>query len=257
MTDTLVFLLVLFFFVNGFVKGFLRTVLGPISLVITMIAASYYYTQTQNLLSTFIIGILGPIFIRMLLTLLLSIFDIAFKNKEESISLPSRMAGALINVLWGSAYILMALFFITLLPFSYPKLQAAQEDIKSSLIYRVTNKYTDSMEPLQALKINEVMTGLQDVHVVERVRDSEEYKNLIDNPSFKEFFASEDIQQLIDKQDIKGLMNSPQIQSLLADKDALRKIMDLNKKIISEKNAEIEGMLNKSILDEEPGDVEE
>jgi hypothetical protein len=244
MIDITFLLFVLFFFVNGFVKGFLRTILGPITLIITVFAAYYYYSQTQNLLTSFLIGFLGPIFLRILFFLILNIFDLALSKKAENISLLSRLSGGLINTFWGGAYIIAAIYFLAIVPISHPKVKALQENINSSLIFKIIDKQTQNYEPMKAFQIKDVLSGLQDPKVIERVKESGEFKELSDSPAFQNFFDNPEVQTLLDNQDIPGLMKSPELQSLISDKDALKKIMDLNKKIIEEKNSEIEGLLN-------------
>jgi uncharacterized membrane protein required for colicin V production len=149
-TDTVIRLILIYFALRGFFKGFIAILIGPISLVLGLIISFSYYSKTHDLIKTSLVGILGPIIINLCLSLAFKVWKVTFA-KDESPSLTSRFAGAAFSVLWGGAYLAMFLFFIAMVPPSFPKLGAIQQNVSESQSYHLVKEWTRTIKPLAAL----------------------------------------------------------------------------------------------------------
>ena len=99
-TDYIMFVALLFFFINGWRKGVLKTLLAPIALIVGCLTAFLYYQQTHNIAITLSIGVFSPFVLRILASLILKLWDKA-TNKNIPPSILSKVFGSTLGVLWS------------------------------------------------------------------------------------------------------------------------------------------------------------
>jgi len=115
LTDVIVRILVFYFLCRGAQKGFLRTLLGPFSLILACIIGFIYYAQTQKFFTSFFIAILGPFLFTFTFSFVLQAWNATVNNKK-SVSIPSRLAGALVSLLWRGTHLAITLSLIASAP---------------------------------------------------------------------------------------------------------------------------------------------
>lgn len=243
MTDAVVRLAILYFAVRGFFKGFLQTLIPPISLLVGLVTSFYFYSQGKDLFKTMLVSIICPIVVNILLSLSLKFWKTTF-GQNASPSWGSRTAGALVSVFWSGIYLALCLILIVILPdLPFEKFRNIQKDVSASQSYQVVKNLTQNIKPLAALNTKDVFEILQNPEKMQQVEKTEEFKQLLDDRAFKEFLSDPEIATQLQNQDINSLMNNPQFQALLRDQNLFKKILALDQRIIEEKNREIESAL--------------
>ena len=71
--DGVVLFLLLYYILRGYNSGFLRSILGPVSLVAGAISGYLYYLKTDQVVVAFLICIISPFIIHFVLSILLRI----------------------------------------------------------------------------------------------------------------------------------------------------------------------------------------
>jgi len=237
-TDTIVRLALLLFAVQGFFKGFLAVLIGPLALLLGVFSSVYYYARTEDIIKTLVVSIAAPILINILLSLVLKIWKITF-GKNGSLSWQSRVSGATISAAWGGIYLGMLLLLLAMLPTAVPQMQKIKDDVTHSGSSRLVTHLTRHIKPLAALNTTDVLETLRDPQKMEWVQKTEQFQDLQSHEGFKNFLEDPAIAEQIRNQDINGLLKNPKFKSLLTDKDLMKKLMAMNQKIIEEKSDEV------------------
>jgi len=71
-----IFIALLFFGLWGWLKGFLKSIIGPFSLLIGITFSIIYFAKTKNFVLSLGISIVGPIIINIIIGLLMRILKI-------------------------------------------------------------------------------------------------------------------------------------------------------------------------------------
>ena len=108
MTDIIVLSCSLLLIARGASRGFLRSLLGPVALLIATVASIIYYQVTKNALISLLIGLIGPIVVQMAFNLVLRSFG-GLAKSEAKLTPPSRMVGAALTLIWGWIFIILLL----------------------------------------------------------------------------------------------------------------------------------------------------
>ena len=118
-TDSIVVALTLYFLYRGWSRGLLRTLVGPIALLIGCLMAFIYYTQNHNIIMAFVISIVAPPILNIFFSLTLAVWHKMTKT-ENPVSPASRAWGAGLCALWGDVNILLIIILIALAPLNTP-----------------------------------------------------------------------------------------------------------------------------------------
>ena len=179
-TDYIVFGLLLFYFFRGYSLGLLRTLLGPISLFLGTVASFIYYIKTSNVLISLVIGIVGPVAINILLSLILKFSKKISPDQKSFFSLRRLLAG-LINASWYGAIIAITLVLLVIIPYPVKWFQRTQDDIVSSISYRVLYQLFPKNMITAKKQIDMSLKLLHDPSVAEKIENTQEYRDFIDN----------------------------------------------------------------------------
>ena len=110
-TDSIMLGALLLFFFNGWRKGFLKTLLGPITLIIGCLIAYYHYQQTQNIAVSISICVFSPFALKILASMMLNLWNKAVNNAAP-LSTASKVLGSIVGVLWSGSYLALLLVMI-------------------------------------------------------------------------------------------------------------------------------------------------
>jgi len=238
-TDTIMLAALLLFFIKGWHKGALKTLLGPIALIVGCLIAFKYYQQTHNIAISLSIGIFSPFALRILASLILKLFNKAV-NKNESLSLSSKVFGSVFGVLWSGSYLVMTLILIGLIPLKVTWFEKIQNDVIASKSYTTINQFMDKNTPSISGSINTITALIENPAKIQKFRSSKEFETLIEDDTFQEIFSDEELAEQIQNKDYGKLLANPKIQSIMQDEQLLEKMFALNKKIMEESLDEIE-----------------
>ena len=114
-TDSVVLALTLYFLYRGWSRGLLRTLVGPIALIVGCLGAFIYYAQTHNIIVAFIISIVAPLILNIFFSVALAVWRKNDQNRKPDLPGQPRL-GAGLCALWGGINILLIIVLIALIP---------------------------------------------------------------------------------------------------------------------------------------------
>ena len=236
-TDAISAAVTLGFAYNGWLKGFLRIALGPLSLIVATIVSYVYYRSSQNILIALLLGVIGPFVMEYALQ-----FALRTWNKNISRNMPpsviSRTVGAGLSFLWGAGIIVLTVVLITVIPFQsgFRPLQNLQQDVRNSFIYSRLPSFGKRIPGVQ--QTDTAMNMLGNAEVIERIQSSEEFKTLTDDPKIKEIIKDEDTIKAIEHKDLGKLLTNQKFLKLLQDPKLIQKMMSLQSEIMPQPQAQ-------------------
>jgi len=235
-TDYIIVAAILYLFYKGWSKGLLRTLLGPLSLVICCVAGFAYYQKTQNLSISLLISIIGPFILTMLTSLGLKFWRKAVSDKTAP-SLSSSLMGSMFSILWGGSYIVLILFTIKMIPpqvFSFRSVwyEKVQNDVTSSKSYAILDGLIKDRMPAASLDLKKIALMMQDPSFIEQFESTEEFQNLVEDKRLKAIFSDEETAELIRSKNYIKILSNPKIQAVFQDQELLEKMFALNKRIM-------------------------
>jgi uncharacterized membrane protein required for colicin V production len=219
--DALVVFLVIIFFAQGWNKGLLRSLIGPVSLIVMGGVSMTYFRQTSNLIHSLLIGILGPVILSIACSVLLQLWH-KFVDRGEPAFWLSRLLGGVFSLAWGMGMLFLCLILLMLLPLnSIPRLRDLKENIATSLSYTLVNKYFHD--------IQDTLEVLQSQTDPEALQSHPEFEALQENEKIQAILSDNEIMQQIRNQDIPKLLANPKIVEVLQDEQLMNKFISLHK----------------------------
>ncbi|MBF0483891.1 MAG: CvpA family protein [Candidatus Omnitrophica bacterium] len=246
LTDKIVVVILTIYFLIGWQRGFFKAIIGPIAFIVGTLISAVYYFETKNLIIAVIIGIIAPLVLGV-------IFSILFRpppkdkddNSSPTISFVNRAAGGLICAAWSGGMAILCIILVTLIPSNFKPLASIKKDISSSQTYRIVNKLSGHRLKKTVLDIDMFNNLVKSEKVQEDMQKSEAYKNLMDDPSVKSILNDAKTLESIQKKDIKSLIGNPKILAIMNNPDLIGKLMQFQKEIIEKNSAESSKQLNK------------
>ena len=233
--DYFVLVSFLYFMTRGYKQGFLKTIIGPISLIICGILGYYYYHVREELLRSLFIISFGPFLFAIGIHILLRVWDTVSLDKDEKISALSRFLGSCFCLLWRGPLLLITLLLLTLLPSGeFGWLANFQDKIFNSYSYQIMKGITQDQLPT-ADGITKVLGAMRDPEKVGKMRASQEYQNIMKEPEFAEFIEDEKVKRLIDEKNLTALISHPKMRALLNNKTVMQNVIKINKQLLTEK----------------------
>jgi len=231
-TDYIVLAMLLYLFCKGWTKGFLKTLLGPFSLVLGCIAGLIYYQKTQNIPIALVICVIGPFFINLLILVGLKLLQKAEDGKPPKLPISSRLLGSIVSLLWGGSYLVIMLFLIAIVPLKIAAFDRVQQDVLASRSYGLISSWTKNKVPAAHYDIGKIQKLLEDPASMEQFEDSAEYKALADDEILRSILEDEETAEQIRTKNYQELLTNPKMQELLSNEELLKKIFALNKRIM-------------------------
>lgn len=231
-TDITISLLLAYCLYSGWIKGIVRILIGPLTLVISLAIAIFYFKQTHNFSYTFLILILGPLFLSIIWAIHLFLLRKKI-DAEPSVSLLSRLLGMVFNLAWGIVLIAPTLMTIMLIPLPFAGLKAVQKDIGNSYAYggcqKLLKKHTTPL-----YDVEKVVTVFKDPARVEQLQTLPEYQKISENPLVIKVIEDKEIMKQIQSGDIIKVMKNPNIQALINDQELMEQFIKLSQKLLKE-----------------------
>ncbi len=216
-TDIITLILSFFFLVRGASRGFTHSLTGPFSVIVATIISIVYYKYTGDMITSAIIGLLGPLMLNLFLKFLLKTWA-ASSDIIIKISFLSRLGGAILTIIWGWVFIIFTLILLTVLPPMGEQLTAMHNDVVRSNSYLIARPFEDIFFA-GSKKNTAAATG----------DASSNAKSLADDPRFQKILQDPEIQQEINAHDFAGLMRNPKmmdfVQQIMSDPAEMKKVM--------------------------------
>lgn len=228
--DLIILIILGFYMISGLRKGFLRTLLGPVALIIGTILAVVYYQQTENFLWALLISVLAPLVVNLLLLIALKLLHKTLGQKEGLSSL-SRAAGAALAAVWSGTWIILTLIFLVITPCEWSWFDKLQDNVLKSKTYALINMIVGDKIPNTSMNVHELSEMLQNPRKFRILRETDEYKDLAESQTVLELLEDADTMEQIEHQDLPKLLSNPKFQALLQDKELIEKIFALNQKL--------------------------
>lgn len=221
MTDNITFILSSLFLIHGALRGFMRSLLVPFSIIVATIISIIYYQITQEMILSLAIGLIGPFLLHLLLKSLLKKFAKATNTDIKPAGFLSRLGGALLTFAWGWVFIFFALILLAALPPWGKTLTAVHNDVTQSVSYSMAQPWGERF----------FTASKQDLAVVPNTASSNNARSLAEDPRFQQVLQDPEIQKEIDAHDIVKLMSNPKMMDLtrqiMSDPATMKKIMAL------------------------------
>ena len=174
-TDYITAAILLYLFYKGWRKGFLKTLLGPISLVIGCIMAFVYYQRTHNITTSLLICFFSPFVLKFLASIFLKLWHKAVNNNDP-LSTSSRLMGSGISILWGGSYFVILYIMIAMVPLRIPWFEKIQSDVTSSHSYAFIEHWVINKIPGASLDIKKITELLEDPSKLEKSSCESEHR---------------------------------------------------------------------------------
>jgi uncharacterized membrane protein required for colicin V production len=203
-TDFIIFFLNIFFLMRGASRGFMKSLLGPFSIIVATILSIIYYQNTKDLIVSLLIGLIGPLLLHLLLKFLLKAWANA-TNTNIGPNFISRLTGAILTLLWGWVFIILTLLLVVVLPPWGKTLTAVRSDVTGSGSYYYIAK------PLGKIFF---AAPKQNIAPATNAPSNPDVKSLADDPRFQKILQDPDIQKEINAHDMVDLMRNPKIMAL-------------------------------------------
>lgn len=205
-TDIIVLALSVLYLARGFARGFLRSVLFPLSFIMATIIGVGYFQIFHDFLISLLIALLGPFLLYFFLIFLFNFFRKNAYSMEEP-NILSRLAGALISLVWIWAFIVPTIMVLAFMPANNESLIKLHKDLARSVSYKKIAEYSNNMLPSQpAIE----QPKARDIHQT----PPSNLQSLSTNPRFQKLLQDPEIQQQVESHDIAKLMSNPKIIAL-------------------------------------------
>jgi hypothetical protein len=232
-TDYIVAGALLYYLYSGWRNGALKTLLGPIAMVMGCLLGFIYYLRTHHFGTSLLICVLSPFALKWLGALALGLWN-KTGNKVIPPSFVSRLFACALSVLWYGSYVVLILILIGFLPVRLRWFKAVRGDALASKSYRTIQGFLGEKMPAAAGDIEKVAAILKSPEKFRHFQTTQEFKAVAEDGKLGEIFADEEIAALIERHDYIKLMGNPKIQALMQNEELLKKMFALNKKIMEE-----------------------
>ncbi len=201
MTDIIVGFFLFLLILNGTYQGFLRSAVGPASIMVASLASWIIYITTKNIGATLLVGLLGPFILGWGFGLIFKLF--LPKHETAKPSLISRIAGALLSVGWGAPILAGGIILLMLIPIEHPTIISMREDISRSVAYA-------AISPLVHLPDHQKIAA-------DEKQNQEAANELAQDPRFQEMIRDPELLKAVENKDFTKILSDPRIMALSTD----------------------------------------
>lgn len=238
--DIIILILLVYYFWRGWRKGFLRSILGPISLIIGGIMSYVYYQNNpEKILIALGISIVGPVIFVVTLSLLMKIWTKA-TSEDGKMSVLNRLMGSAFSIIWSGGMLLLVFMLIMLVPGHMPYIGKVHQYLYGTQTYAVISHFTGNTLARGESGTSPMIQFLENPEKFEYLSNTKEFKNVMGHNKIKEIPSDPDIVQDIQDKNVGKLLTSPKMQSIMGDKDLIKNFFSLQKKIMEESLEDLE-----------------
>ena len=234
LVDIIIAVWFLFLLSSGWRKGLLRTLVGPLSLIISAASCSFYFQETHNFIGVIAGMFLGPVVVSMALSLLISLWHINI-NKGVPPEFFSRLSGSVCNLFWGAGIAVSTLLAVAIIPAGSPRISALKTRVTSSYAYKLTEALVKDKIPLIEQAETVIKTS-QNPQEMAKFQSQPEFLALYYDRKIQKLLSDKETLDQIQNRNIKSLFSNPTFLALWQDPELLTKMMELSKRIAEAKS---------------------
>ena len=233
-TDWIAAALALYFLTRGWRCGILSALLGPMSLALGLFLGYFYYAITKNILFALSIAVLGPIIFNILFYLGLKFWQKKGEQDDLVSSLPSRISGSAVYLMYGGINSLFLLVLVLLIPDQMINLSAWRADIHRSHTYALiaptlTTFLFHEKDPNAGPLMIQPMTNPQQAQALQA---DPEFQSLMSDDKLQKVLNDPELIEQVNKKDYTKLFTNPKILEMTQDEALLKKLFAIYAKIL-------------------------
>lgn len=243
--DKIIIVLLCLFFLTGWLRGFLKSLIGPASFLFCFISAVIFYDLNRNILMATFIATIGTIALTITLNILL-MASLTTVNKEfrGKAFLVSRILGSVINILWQGNIMFVTIILLSALPIHNEKFVTLQNQAAESKI--LAHYYQRMIYPDNRLTaITTSLAMMRDPQKMQIIASTPEFAAFYADPKVQDFVNDPQVMSAMETQNSLKLIQSASLRALVTDDTAMYQFTRLtttiyrrNLKSIGEINAE-------------------
>jgi len=229
--DLIVLIVGLFYFIRGWMKGFLRTIFGPISLIIGSIVSYLYFKQSGNVFVSILIGLILPFILNFGLSLLINIWRKATDEDDDFFTI-GRLLGGIFSFIWGVSLATLIVLLIVLTPLQISWLKSLQHQIKQSQYYSLLDRYFTLEKTNDQIGLNTLQEILNDPVKIQRFQETQTFRELVNDEKLKNIFSDQETLNNLKNNNIGALLKNPEFVKLISDEEFRTKILSAYQEIL-------------------------
>lgn len=215
--DKIIIGLLCLFFLSGWLRGFLKALIGPISFLLCFIAAVFFYDLNRNILMAIVIATVGTLALtitwNIILIIGLSMIDKEFRGKLFPVS---RILGSALNLFWQGNIMFAFLVLLFSLPIQNEKFETLQNQVPGSqMIAFYYDKVINRDVRLQAIVASFAM--LRDPQQIKFIVKTKEYKTFLADPILQKFINDPIVIDALEAKDSWELLKSDSLRELVTN----------------------------------------
>lgn len=210
---------------RGWSQGWLRSLIGPFSLILSLIIAYQFHQHGHGLTKAFLIASFGPILFPWILGFIFKWCNKRFCGDSKP-NVMSRFLGVGISVLWGSLFWMICAALLLILPSGLPGLTKAQTALRSSTLYKtVEPAITPFLPQIKIQKPRQPVISLSPGSFHSTMAEKPEVQALMNHPKMQAVLEDPEIAQAIEEGQYHKLLTHAKFRELTQDEDLLKDVM--------------------------------
>jgi hypothetical protein len=223
------------FFLSGWLRGFLRSLVGPIAFIFCFLSAVIFYDLNRNILMAAVITFAGTIALALGLSLLLAI-TLASINKElrGKVFLLSRILGAAVNVSWQANILFIGLIIFSICPTEQTTLTRLQSEVsESTMVAFYKSKIVSKSNEYQALIAS--LQSIRDPNEIKIIMQTKEFKDFQADPKLQAFANDPDVITALEEKDMIKILKAPTLRKLVTNDGSMYTFTRLTEMVYNNK----------------------
>lgn len=239
LTDLIIFFTFLAYALIGWQKGALKSILGPASFILCFILAWQYFQLTHKVLISLSISLLGPLFINIFGSWILSLNDHVEGVPQREMSSASRFIGLTVNLLWAGVVLALFMAFFGIGLVRVGPVLAVREDVLRSCTYAAMAPRLRPFLPVELPAGDDDETvqagGTAEAGTVpavdQRLTRHPEFQALLNDPRIKDLTTDPQVARLIEERDYGRLVQNEKFARILDDPQLILRLLQVQGKI--------------------------
>lgn len=240
LADMCVGILLLYYIVSGWLRGFWLSLLGPVSVAGCAVLAYQYYRENHNIYLGFAVVFLGPIVIRLIVGIVRWLLQ--EEGKEARPVFFSSILGAAISLTWGMAITAIMLLVLAMAPegFNVPLIKQEVQASRSyhALSGRLAKAWPGMFSPPAEPKTTVSPVAAPSTEIVapteeerKKIEAIPEYQTLMNDDRILKVVENPETLEMIKAKNYSALLADENFGKILEDPELIMKLLQLYQKM--------------------------
>lgn len=231
-TDIVLFCFLLFFFLDGWRKGFFKSAIGPITFVFCSLIGIIYFDLTQNFVKAIFITAVATMIINIIILIIFTLgqrsVDPAYRDYSPRLG---RLLGSVTNMTWQGCILFIIAFLVTVAPFQVYGLNKIQTNIQQSYSYFFLARELNELPAMQ--KIITAFSIFENSDQMQQLSTTQEFQYFFSNPKVQSLLQDEIFMKDLKERNIPKIMSNPRILDVFKDNTLMENFGKLAGKVYS------------------------